>query len=161
LLGVEYEGQRRALTLTYFSPSQQAHRDADGSTPQFSMETRSFPTGQNTANLVARLRLRYKCSDNEGSPKITAEVATEQQVRGGIVWGAFTWGANRGWATPGENTYEPMSGQAPPSLDAAKLYSWRLQKKRRYVRFRLTCSQPTAQLTIKQLEVFTRQAGRP
>jgi hypothetical protein len=160
LLGVEYEGARRVLTCSYFNPSQNTHHDADGSTPQFSLETRAFPTGQLDSNLVARLRVRYKMSDNEGEPKLRAEVATEQPVLGGSVWGAFTWGSAATWATPGEGTYEPLSGEAPPSLEARKPFSWRLHKKRVFVRFRLTCSQPTAQLTIKHIEVFVRPGGR-
>jgi len=161
LLGVEHEGQRRVLTLSYFNPTQTTHRDADGSVPPFSLETRGFMTGQLTSNLVARLRVRYKMSDNEGSPKLRAEVATEQPVSGGSVWGAFTWGSAATWATPGEGTYEPLPGEAPPSLEARHTYSWRLHKKRVVVRFRLSCAQPTAQLVIKHIEVFVRPGGRP
>lgn len=180
LLGVEYEGQRRVLTLSYFTPTQVTHLDADGTIPKFSIETRSYPTGQQTHNLVARMRLRYRCSDNESSPMIKAEVAGEQPVSGGATWGGFSWGSSASWATPGAgayvwggfvwgaglwastgtSTYRSLSGEAPESIDGTKLYSWRLHRKVRYVRFRLSCSQPTAQLVIKQLEVFTRQAGR-
>jgi hypothetical protein len=162
LLGVEYAGQSRVLTLTaYFNPGQTTHTDADGSVPRFSLETRSYPTGTLDENLVARLRVRYKMSDNEGSPKLRAEVATEQPVTGGSIWGAFTWGSSATWATPGEGTYEPLSGEAPPSLEARHTHSWHLHKKRVFVRFRLSCSQPTAQLVLKHIEVFVRTGGRP
>src|SRR5215831_1666233 len=66
LLGVEHEGNRRVLTLNYYLPTAVNHRDADGTVPPFSLETRGYATGQLDVNLVARLRIGYRCSDNEG-----------------------------------------------------------------------------------------------
>jgi len=196
LLGVEHEGNRRVLTLNYYLPTAVNHRDADGTVPPFSLETRGYATGQLDVNLVARLRIGYRCSDNEGEPTIRAEVAGGHPSTGGSVWGAFAWGGAAKWSTPGAGTYEPLAGEAPPSVTSPQLagarwgsftwgsaaswtsgltivgeapvsivgmqiHSWRLRRRAQTVRFRLTCSQPSAQLVLKQLEVFIRPGGRP
>lgn len=159
LLGVTYDESARALTCSYFSLSQSTHKEADGSTAEWAVETRSYTTANLVPNFVSRLRARYQMNDTEGSPKITAEVASDHPVSSGSVWGLFVWGVGT-WSTPGSGIYEPLTGEAPADLEGASPYVWNVRKKRRFVRFRLACKTPVAQLSLKALELFVRPQGR-
>lgn len=160
LLGATYDASSRVLNCNYFQPSEHTSKDADGSVAPFWLETRGYTTGSLVPNTVTRLRVRYLMSNPEApAPELQASVAGEAPVAGGSVWGAFKWGVGA-WASAGAGTYEPLAGNAPQSLEGFTPYSWRLHKKRRFVRFRLTCAQATAQLSIRSLEFFIRPQGR-
>lgn len=159
LLGVAYGATARVLTLSYFSPSQLTALDADGSTVNASVITRSYPTGNLVPNLVTKVRVRYQMSNDISEPKLRCDVATDTRTAGRSVWGAFVWGVGT-WASPGKGAYEMLSGEAPPDIEASDPYVWELGKKVRFVSFRLTCKAPTAQLALKAIEVFVRPDGR-
>lgn len=160
LLGGQYGGESRPVTLNYLEPTANTERDADGAAPNWSVTTRSYTTGGGIPNLVAKLRVRYQLV-GPGAPTLSALASAESPLppAGSAVWGGFSWGSAP-WVTPGERTYEPLSGAAPASVDGARPYPWHPRKKRRYVQFRFICNGSTSTLTLRSLELFVRGAGR-
>lgn len=159
LLGAEYGTTSRAITCNYFNPTPTTAREQDGTVPEWALETRGISTGQLIANLVGRLRARYVCWAETSSPTIQCRVALESAPAGASVWGAFVWGVGQ-WASAAAGNYEVLSTEAPPNVDASKAFSWRLHKKRRVIRFRLSCTGVVAELKLKTLEIFVRAMGR-
>lgn len=159
LIGGTYGTDSRLLNLAYLTPGEGAATDADGSVPQWALETRSFSTGNLVPNLVTKLRVRYQMSSVAGGATFDAAVASDTPPAGSSLWGRFVWGVGT-WASPGSASYEVLSGPAPESLDASKPHAWYPLRKRRTIRLRLTCSQAVSQLAIKTLELFVRQDGR-
>lgn len=159
LLGAQYASTSRVVTCNYFKPGPASMTDADATVPEWALETRAYITGQLVPNLVARLRARYVCWAETGSPKISARIAVESPPSSLSVWGAFIWGVGT-WASTALGSYEALTGEAPPSANGIKPYSWRPHRKRRLVRFRLTCTEAAAELRLKGLELFVRAAGR-
>jgi len=152
----------RLQTCNYFNPGPTSTTDADTSVPEWQLETRAYSTGQVDQNLVARLRVDYLMWAPEGvtPPQISAQSAHESpEPETAPAWGEVTWGTFS-WSAPGV-AWASLPGTAPTSRDGQIAKSWRLREKCRYIRFRLFCQTPTAQLQIKSIEVFTRQGGRP
>jgi hypothetical protein len=158
LLGGTYGTDSRILNLSYFHQSEDTEHDADGSAPEFSLSTRSYPTGANVANTVTSLRVRYQMTSAAGGATIAASVNSDTPPKGAAVWGRVSWGEFF-WATAGATESEALGGDAPESLDAAKTKRWRFARKRRSIRFTLSCKPPTGQLSIKSVELFIRQTG--
>lgn len=159
LLGGTYATDSRILNLSYFHPSEGTPHDADGTTPEFALSTRSFLTGNLVSNTVTSLRVRYQLAGMEGeSPKLRASINSDVQPKGAAIWNRVTWGAFS-WATAGSSASESLPGEAPPSVDAEKTYRWRFARKRRALRFTVLSKDPTVTLAIKSLELFIRQTG--
>jgi hypothetical protein len=161
LLGAQYGEPSRVVNLSFYEPTANNETDCDGTVPAWGLTTRSYATGNLVPNLVTKLRVRYQLEGN-ASPKLIAQTSSESEVPppGSAVWHGFTWGGTATWATPTELALEPIAGEAPPCLDGAKAYSWHPRKKRRFVRFRLSCQGATSQLALRSLEMFTRPEGR-
>lgn len=159
LLGGTYGTDSRVLNLSYFHQSEDTETDADGSTPEWSLTTRSYLTGSNVANTVRSLRVRYQLSSQPQGATISLSVTSDVPPPGAAVWGRVVWGAFT-WATGGGASSEPLAGAAPESVDASQPYRWRFARKRRVIRFTLTCKDPSARLAIKSLELFIRPTGR-
>lgn len=162
LLGATYDASARVLTCSYFNPSVLTAKDADGSVPEWALETRSFATGNLVPNLVSRLRVRYQMLKEESgaAPTINAEIAGASHVSGGIIWGLFVWGVGKWGFGAASGSYEPLNGEAPEDPEGAHPFVWNVIKKRRFIRFRLTCKAATGQLVLKAIEIFIRQQGR-
>lgn len=158
LLGGLYGTDARVLNLSYFHQSEDTELDADGSVPAFSLSTRSYATGANVANTVTSLRVRYQMSSQPGGATLAASISSDSPPKGAAVWGRVSWGEFF-WASAGDTESESLAGDAPESIDAAKTKRWRFARKRRSIRFTLSCKAPTAQLSIKSIELFIRQTG--
>lgn len=158
LLGGTYGTDSRILNLSYFHQSEDTEDDADGSAPEFSFATRSYPTGANVANTVTSLRVRYQMTSAAGGATIAASISSDTPPKSAAVWGRVSWGEFF-WASAGATESEALGGDAPESIDAAKTKRWRFARKRRSIRFTLSCKQPTGQLSIKSVELFIRQTG--
>lgn len=158
LLGGTYGEDSRVLNLSYFHQSTDTEVDADDSVPEFSLSTRSYLTGNNVANAVTSLRVRYQLSSQAGSATLRASINSDSAPASAAVWGRVSWGEFF-WASAGASESELLSGEAPECLDAAKPYRWRFTRKRRSIRFTLSCKNATAQLVVKSLELFIRQTG--
>lgn len=159
LLGAVYDTTSRALTLTFFSPQETTRLDADGSTFEWSWQTPALPTGNLVPNLVSRIRLRYQLSDSEGSPTISAAIASDVPPAGVATWGTFVWGIGT-WASVVAGEYTVLDGEAPEDVSASSPFVWNVVKKERFVSFRFVCKSPSAALAVKALEMFTRPQGR-
>ena len=158
LLGGTYGTESRVLNLSYFHQSEDTELDADGSVPAFSLSTRSYPTGANVANTVTSLRVRYQMSSQPTGGTLSASISSDTPPKSVSVWGRVSWGEFF-WATGGTTESETLPGDAPESIDASKTKRWRFARKRRSIRFTLSCKAPTAQLSIKSIELFIRQTG--
>lgn len=179
LLGAVYGSNARVLNLAYFDPSASVRHDADGSTPVWQVVTRSFLTGSNfLANLLVKIRVRYQMYAPDqykgvllphgfGDPALhfedeavmKCEIGSATMPKGLSVWGLFRWGLET-WGLVSSAGYEQLPGLAPPSVDGKVAHTWFVRRKRRSVRFRLTCETATSQLTLRFIELFVRQDGR-
>lgn len=162
LIGGTYGEDSRVLNLSYFTPGSdtgQKH-DADGTTPEFALTTRRYMTGNLVSNFVQKMRARYQMWDEEPSaPILTAALVTDSPPAGSAVWGRVAWGEFT-WASAGTASYDSLAGDAPASRDGSMPFSWKVARKRRYIGFRLTCKDATAQLAIKSIEMFVRPEGK-
>lgn len=124
----------RIMRLRWFEPA--VSTEADGSAVEWRLTTRDFGTGNLVGNFVARLRALYTLVSAAAVATLTAEVADE---------------ATGAWAA--------LSGSgAEDTGDTPK--TWRVAKRRRYVRFRLTGSGAAESFVLRALEVFVRKSGR-
>jgi fructose-1-phosphate kinase PfkB-like protein len=62
-------------------------------------------------------------------------------------------------ATLEDPTPVTLSGSAPESVQP-ETYTWPVGKKRRYGRFKIACNDQTTELTVRSLELFTRDSGK-
>jgi hypothetical protein len=106
--------------------------DADGSTPAFSITTRDLPTGAGPENTITKLRVGYTLQ-SAGVADLTATLEDPTPVT--------------------------LSGSAPESVQP-ETYTWPVGKKRRYGRFKIACNDQTTELTVRSLELFTRDSGK-
>lgn len=74
-------------------------------------------------------------------------------------WGLATWGAFE-WGATDAAEWAQLNGTAPPD-DGRHPFSWRVSRRCRYGRYRLLSSDPTTKLTIRSMETFVRQSGKP
>jgi hypothetical protein len=73
---------RVAELTNLFAPSASNSHDADGTVPEFDVQTRDFPTGNGQPNHVRRLRLRYTLeADATGPPEIHAGFSTGSRAQ--------------------------------------------------------------------------------
>jgi len=162
LIAGHYTSSSRMLNCSYLTPSEGTQTDADGSVPEWGLTTRSVATGNLVPNLVRQIRVRYNMSSPEASPKMRCELAGDTPLVGAAsIWGRFTWGSAAAWDSPSEATLEEVpGGEAPPSEDARQPFSWFPNKKRRFIRIRFVVKTKTAQLKLRQLDLFVRAEGR-
>jgi hypothetical protein len=119
-----------------FAPVAGNKKDADGSTHNLVVTTRTFTGPKLISTLWRRLRARVQVTADTGdTPTVTVEVAT------GPPGSAFT-------AVSGS----AGAGDAP--------VSFRLATRARAVRFRLTSSGPAVNVILRAFEVFSRGSGR-
>jgi hypothetical protein len=148
----------RVLNLSYFSQVASSAFDADASAHPWSVQPRDIQTGPLNLNTITRMKIGYDLASASGSaPAITAAQLSGRQGVGGTLWGNFTWGGAN-WSAGG-TPVTPLSGSAPVS-ELGSTYSWQVNKKERYARFRFDCSQAAAYLTLRWLEVYVRSSGR-
>jgi hypothetical protein len=159
----EHETGGRVLDLTdYFMP-EHTTRDYDGSTPNLVMETRDYPTGPLTQNLVKAMRLGYRLLDPEGyDPVLTADYSNGQEAKvGDATWGTARWGTGH-WTSSVESEWRQLMDSAPED-DGRKPKFWRIRTSRarsRYIRFRVRSVNPSSECSIRSVEIFTRRSGR-
>lgn len=153
----------RALNLTgYFTPSAGNRNDHDATTPQLIFETRDYPTGPLTQNLVKAMRLSYRLIDAASeNPSLAADWSDGEKQLVGSFWGTAFWGSGF-WTSVATAVWEVFDSVAPED-DGRTPKFWRMRKKRartRYVRFRVRSLNPSSECTIRSLELFTRRSGR-
>ena len=185
LLVGSHEDALHGLICDYghlFEPSGHIEVDADGSVPEFDLETRDFPTGNGQPNHLRALRLYYTLESQGTDASIEAafsygstgqnyeQLATGRTyadvdaeypdyaavVRGGLdadVWGPGEWAAQR------DRFWVPLDGKA---LDSGGIdpQQWILDqpKRVRYARVRFRCQAPVAKLIVHRIGFGIRPA---
>lgn len=151
----------RLLTLDPTEPGAATKNDADSTTPQFLVETRDFPTGQNNANLVRRMRSRYEMVDAAADhPTIQAYVSRGSQDLTSVAkWDQVTWD-NFAWAADTAGSLYTLLMNSAPVDDGRQPFTWDVETRARYIRFRLQSSQPVAKLTVRDVILYTRPSKK-
>lgn len=156
LIGVTV-GVARVLKLGYFEPGATFEKDANGSNVSFEITTRSIPTGQLTPNLVAKLRLGYRMV----APQHTKLLLAFGETPYGPEWGSFDW-AEADW-TSATGPFSDLGDSIPVAeADPEALFpkTWRVGRKVRYVRLKITLDGPASQVSLRALELAVRLDGR-
>lgn len=147
-------GLGRTLALRYFEPSGIVDQDADGTDHAFSVTYRDLMTGNLVPNLVRRARLSYRMV----APGDSALLMSFGSTRWGTRWGEFVWGKAK-WAA-GSGPFQQLPGEAPPDPQALNPFRWRVKRKVRYARVKVTLKGPAGSVSLRTLELFTRSSGR-
>jgi hypothetical protein len=148
----------RVLNLSYFDPGPQAPLDADGSSHEWSMQTRDMATGPLNKNTITTLRMAYELGDaGTPDPTISATFVSGSEVQGETEWGLFDWG-QADWAAVADTAV--LSGEAPVDPFGYETFSWRVGQRERFGRFRLRSNGPIEHLRLRSLEMYVRSQGR-
>lgn len=147
-------GLGRTLGLRYTEPAGLVDQDADGTDHPFSVTYRDLPTGNLVPNLVRRARLRYRMVAPAGS----GLQMSFGDTRWGTRWGEFLWGKAK-WVGGG-GPLKLLEGLAPPDAEGRSPFSWRVRRKVRYARVKVTLKGPAGSVSLRSLELFTRSSGR-
>lgn len=122
-------------------PAAANKNDADGTTPQFSLETNDFATGPNdTLNNVRRVRWTYELEDAASDNPTLVPAWAEGQEGSSYV------------TLPGLAFEEP-TGTVPKT--------WAVNQGVRRIRYRLQSAGPSAKLRVHRVESFIRPSQRP
>ena len=170
LLGAEFPDTARVTDCSgYFTPSAANKQDADGTTPDFEIVTRDFPTGGLTLNTVRYARLGYELvADTGDDPRLILDYASGIRRDDAPKWGDPNgeWGVGfgpsgtSGWAATSDGEFSPvMRGStrdyAYPSI--LEPHRFRLNKRLRYARLRLRADNGPAELcVIRRIELQIR-----
>lgn len=159
LIGAAH-GSGRVVTLPYFDLSATNRKDHDGSTFRWELTTRDYATGRRPVeNYVRRLRARYELKEGGTDlPKIRAAVGTGERQVAQAEWGLFDWG-QASWGSSDSEEYVGLTGEAPTDK-GLNPYTWSVDQRSRFIRFRLQSSAPTASLVLRSLELSVRQSNK-
>lgn len=163
LLAAGRQASGRVLDITgFFTPSASNKTDHDATTPDWSIETRDYPTGALTKGLAKAMRLGYRLIDGgSDNPVLYAEYSDGQQQQSGSFYGSAFYGS--GFYTAPETSEWLTFTDTAPEDDGREPKFWRLRRARartRYIRFRIRSYGPSAECTLRSIELFTRQSGR-
>ncbi len=106
------------------------------------------------------MRLRYELVDAASdNPMIQAYYSTGVSTgAAGTLWGTGVWGAAT-WGDSSQDTFVLLPGQAAKD-DGRNPYTWTVDKRARYVRFRFQSAQPAASMTLRSVEIALRQSAK-
>ena len=169
--------------LSLFEPDETIVTDADGTTPEFDLETRDFPTGNGQPNHLRALRLYYTLKElpnqeatigaaftsgmtartyeqlRAGVPDYEAMLATFADYETVRFGGSEALWPPSAWAEDRDLFWTPLAERAleSPGVEPAQ---WILQqpKRLRYVRVRFRCSDPVAKLVVHRIGLGVRPA---
>jgi hypothetical protein len=172
---------RRITSLRdVFDPAQAVASDADGTTHEFDVETRDFPTGGGQPNHVRRVRLRYTL-DAPGGAQIAAgySYGSVGQTYEAVAAHYATYGAITGTyenlrlgldaipptmprsADDPDRFWYALDVQPTPNDRGTALVAWPLPAtvRVRYARVRFRTTAALAKLVIHRCELHVRQAA--
>lgn len=143
-----------------FEPSASNKNDADNTTPQWTVVTRDYQTGQSTnTNQVRRLKARYELVDAAtDDPMIQAYYSTGAIQQSGATWGTSFWGTGT-WTDSSAGEFVLLSTSAPED-DSRGVYPWQVEKRTRFIRFRLQSSNPAARMLLRSIQILIRPSVR-
>lgn len=159
LLGVQASEPSRVVDCSgYFSPEAVNKADADGSVHVFELITRDYETGSLTTNAVRALLLRYELTDAlEDNPLVKVYYSDGALETGEAKWDEVTWDDFE-WASDGGAAFSAISKDGPAS-DGRDPVRFRVNKRLRYVRFRITTSGAAASFSLRHLQLAIRPSG--
>ncbi len=107
------------------------------------------------------MRARYELVDaGTDNPEIQGyySIGVIQAAASGSTWGSSYWGTGT-WGEASETgEFVLMSGSAPED-DGRDPFVWFVNRRARYIRFRLQSTDPAARMVLRGLEVFIRPAA--
>jgi hypothetical protein len=126
----------RIMAMSFFAPSL-VTADADATVAPFDLTLRGYPTGGGQENTVAHLRLDYTMESAGATATIEAS-----HLEG--------------------STATVLSGSAAETATVSEpsRHRWRVGKRTRTAQFRLVCDDATEELTVRGVELLTRDTGR-
>lgn len=145
----------------FFEPTAANKNDADNSTPQDIWVTRDYPTSSLlNVNQVRKIRLRAELIDAAtDNPSLQAYYSSgATPTTSGAYWGSAFWGSGT-WSGAIETEFAQLTGTAPED-DGRDPFPWPVEKRARFVRFRIQSSGPSARLTYRSLELFVRPSQK-
>ena len=155
---------RRVLDLSgMFEPAAAVKNDADGTTHALIVETRDYRTSLSGAlnrNLARKLRARYELVDAASdNPTIRAYVSTGRATATTqSLWGTMVWGTDA-WGDSSLDLFEPLGGLAPEA-DIRAPWTWVVNRKSEFVRFRLETVGAAASCSLRSIDVAVRQSRK-
>lgn len=160
LLGATSSG--RIVGCRYFDPEAQYSTDADGIAPRWEITTRDYPTGPLNVNHIQRLKASYELQSVGPAAEIDAWYLSGRPFSGSAEWGLFDWGEASWGVAPGSSSgfEDQLVGPAPADPYGDQPFTWPVNKRSRFGRFRLRSSDPSARLTLQWLEMDVRDSGR-
>lgn len=160
LWGASQHTKSRVLDCSgFFEPAAGVKADADGTVFVWDVITRDYATGSLNVNTVRKLRVRYELVDaGTDDPVIAAYVGLGPGEAGGAEWGVSEWGL-ADWTDSTLGDYAPLDGTAPEDY-GRNPWSWRVNKRARYVSYRLRCEDAAQKLVLRSVESFVRAGGR-
>lgn len=167
LLGAEADASSRVVNASdYFEPEAANKNDADGTTHEFRVTTRDYPTGSNTKNSVRFVRTRYELEDaSTDDPQLDIDYGTGARVFGAAEWGLGEWGVGFGpevngslqpWGSVESAELADLGCPAPEDPTGTTLHRCRVNSNTRHVRYRYRCNDPAAKLVLRSVESFIR-----
>lgn len=156
LLGAQAREPSRVIDCSgYFDPSGVIKRDADGSAFYLDIVTRDYETGSGTENVVRSVRPRYELvGAASDEPLLQVSYSTSTVQAEGFLLGTDVLNVGVLGGEGGSGSFTP-AGSAGPS-DGRKPARFRVNKRARYIRFRLKTLNPVARCTLRSLELSTR-----
>lgn len=141
-----------------WEPSGARKADADGTAPQYLLETRDYATGSGNLNHARRCRLTYELVDaGTDDPVISGSYSKGAPATGVPSWDDVTWDDFQ-WASDDDSEFLAMSGEAPEDY-GRQPFSWMFAARTRYIRYRFVATDPCASLRVRSVETFVRPAG--
>lgn len=147
---------------SYFDPDESNAYEHDGSVALLQLTTRDFSAGDLGLARFRRLELMYELEAIEGvDSEVVAEYGLGVRIFGLPEWDEVAWNEFE-WAFEEETEFVLLEGGAPPNAGAdsalaQNLWTWATKPYARYVRYRLSCADPVAKLTLRGFVIFIAQ----
>jgi hypothetical protein len=121
--------------------------------------TRDYPTGDgNTENTVRRVRARYELDSSE-SATIAGDYADgTTDLTGLSLWDTALWDTAI-WEEEQAGEWVSMAGTAPED-SGREPFAWPVNRRVRYIRFRLRCMKPATRLILRGIELLVRPTNK-
>jgi hypothetical protein len=156
LLGAQARTPSRVVKCNaYFDPDGPHKADADGSAHQLDIITRDYDTGGGTENVVRRIRARYELVDAASDdPTILFDWGDGALDLGGAKYDTAIYDTDI-YASEMGSAWNALACTAGES-DGRDVHKCWVNKRRRYVRFRIRTNGPCAYAALRNFEVFIR-----
>lgn len=150
----------RVLQLGAFEHDGQA-LDQNGDPVEPDLVLRDIATGRLNENTVKKLEVRYQLiAGDGGDPVMTAYYGTDARPSATVEWDDATWDLDY-WPAGDDLSagFVEMFGDVPETYGDA-VYRWRVNKRLRYIRPRLTVTGGASRMVIQHVRVLVRPSGR-